>query len=72
MTADTREATAIAAFVVDTVGEVTNPNGDTFRGVILGIPHGTSPDAEKAALRAAARMFAARVTIAAAETEPAE
>jgi hypothetical protein len=53
----------MTAFVVDTVGQVTNPNGDTFLGVILAIPAGTSTDDGKAALRAAGRLFADRVTI---------
>ena len=50
-------------FIIDTVGEVTNPSGETFKGVILAVPHGT-PDADaKEMLRRAASMWAGRVDL---------
>lgn len=50
-------------FVVDTVGRVTNPDGDTFEGVILAVPVGTSPHEAKQMVQDAARMWCERVTL---------
>lgn len=50
-------------FVVDTVGQVTNPAGDTFAGVILAVPIGTSPETARQMVQDAARMWCERVTI---------
>lgn len=50
-------------FVVDTVGEVTNPAGETFRGVILALPARMSDADQKRALSEVARLWAGRVTL---------
>jgi len=55
--------TRATAFVVDTVGRVTNPAGDTFKGVILALPAGMSDADQNHALREITRLWAERVTI---------
>jgi hypothetical protein len=50
-------------FVVDTVGEIALPDGSKCQGVILAVPHGTSPDEARASMRSAAAMWSDRVTI---------
>lgn len=50
-------------FVVDTVGEVTNPQGDTFKGVILAVPFDASEAEARDMMRRAVRMFAGRVSL---------
>jgi len=55
--------------VIDTVGEVETPAGDRFRGVILALPVGLTPDQEAAALREIARLWAERVTLAPVQRE---
>jgi len=51
-------------FVIDTVGEVETPAGDRFRGVILALPIGLTPEQERDALREIVRLWADRVTLA--------
>lgn len=50
-------------FVIDTVGQVTNENGDTFKGVILAVPADATEDEAREMMRHAARMWAERVEI---------
>jgi hypothetical protein len=58
-------------FVIDTVGEVETPGGDRFRGVILALPVGLTPEQEAEALREIARLWAERVTLAPVQREDA-
>jgi len=62
---------SMTEFVIDTVGEIETPAGDRFRGVILALPVGLTPEQEAAALREIARMWAERVTLAPVQQESA-
>lgn len=50
-------------FVVDTVGTVTNPAGETFKGVILAVPDGTDEAEAARMMRFAASLWSERVEI---------
>jgi hypothetical protein len=50
-------------FVIDTVGEVENPDGDQFPGVILSPPDGLSWPEQRAQIRETARQWSGRVAL---------
>jgi hypothetical protein len=61
-TNETPSQTAMT-LVIDTVGEITLPDGTTAHGVVLVVPVGTSQDERRETLQAAVRIWSERVTI---------
>jgi len=61
-TNETPSQTAMT-LVIDTVGEITLPDGTTAHGVVLVVPVGTSQDKRRQTLQAAVRIWSERVTI---------
>lgn len=50
-------------FVIDTVGEITLPDGTRCKGVILAVPADATAEQEAAAMRQAGNLWAERVTL---------
>ena len=61
-TNETPSQTAMT-LMIDTVGEITLPDGTTAHGVVLVVPVGTSQDERRETLQAAVRIWSERVTI---------
>lgn len=55
-------------FVVDTVGDITMPDGTTCKGVILTVPDSATPQEQDDSMRAAGRLWCDRVIISPAST----
>ena len=53
------------SLVVDTVGEITLPDGTKCFGVILAVPVDATKEQQRAAIRDAGRLWGERVTLAA-------
>jgi hypothetical protein len=59
-------------FVVDTVGEITLPDGTVCQGVILAVPSDAKEEQWKPAMRSAAKLWCERVELAATSDRTAE